>query len=136
MAKIAATKINVAINAVAIEDELSSSELSVTQESIKVDGLSSVGPERVVGNYDFGLSLEGSADFATGQGDATLFALVGNAGVAMAFDPTGGAAGVNDPNYDSTKVVLASYSIKGGVGQAVTYSASLEGAAALTRAVA
>ena len=136
MAKKAAANINVAINSVAIEDELTIVELSFQQEAIKVDGLSSVGPERVVGNYDWGLSGEGNFDGAASQGDATLFALKGSAGVATAFDPTGGAAGANDPNYDGSSAVLESYSIKGGVGQPVSYSFQLQGNSALTRAVA
>jgi len=136
MAKKAAASINVSVNSVAIEDELTSTELSFTQETVKVDGLSSTGPERVVGNYDWGLSGEGSFDGAASQGDATLFGLVASSGVATAFDPTGNAAGPNDPNYDGTSAVLASYSIKGGVGQAVTYSFTLEGNSALARTVA
>ncbi len=136
MAKIAAKVANLSVNSVAIEDELNSIELKVDQETVKVDGFSSAGPERVVGNYDYSVSLGGSFDGASGQGDATLFGLVGSSGVALAFDPTGQSAGANDPNYDATSVVLKSYSISAGVGQAVTYSAELEGNSALSRAVA
>jgi hypothetical protein len=135
MAKLAAKNINYTLNSVAIEDEITSITQNVKQETIKVDGLSDTGPRRVVGNYDFDYSLDGNADFAAAQGDATLFALVGSAGVASGFDPTGNSAAAGDPNYDST-VVLASYSVKGGVGQSVSYSATLEGNSALTRAVA
>jgi len=135
MAKQAAIVLNYALNSVALEDELTSAELSFDQEVIKVDGFSSVGPEKVTGNYDWGVSLEGTFDGAASQGDATLFALKGSAGVASAFDPTGEAAGSDDPNYDGT-VVLESYSIKAAVGAAVTYSAKLPGASALTRTVA
>jgi hypothetical protein len=133
--KKAAANINYTLNSVAIEDELTSVELSFTQEAIKVDGLSSTGPERVVGNYDWGVSGEGNFDGAASQGDATIFALKGSAGVSSAFDPTGASAAANDPNYDGT-VVLESYSIKGGVGQPVSYSVSLQGTSALSRAVA
>ncbi len=135
MAKKAAKSINFALATIAIEDELTSADLSLTQEVVKVDGFSSVGPERVVGNYDWSIGLDGSFDGVAAQGDATIFAALGSAGVASAFDPTGAAAGANDPNYDGT-VVLASYSIKGSVGQAVTYTAKLEGTSALARAVA
>jgi hypothetical protein len=135
MAKKAAKNINFTLNSVAIEDEVTQIALNVKQETVKVDGLSSAGPERVVGNYDYDISLDGNFDGAASQGDATIFGLVGNAGVAAGFDPTGGAAGASDPNYDGT-YVLASYSIKGGVGGAVQYSATLEGNGALSRAVA
>lgn len=135
MAKIAAKASNFTLNSVAIEDELNSIDLKVDQETFLVNGFSAAGPERVVGNYDWTESIGGSADFAASQGDATIFGLVGSAGVAAAFDPTGTTAGTNDPNYDGT-VVLKSYSISSKVGAAVTYSAELEGTSALTRAVA
>lgn len=135
MAKIPSKVANFSLGGAAIEDELDKIDLKMDQESIKVDGISSVGPERVVGNYDWTVSLGGNFDGAASQGDATLFGLIGDAnGAAMAFDPTGATAGTDDPNYDATAVVLKSYSISVGVGQAIKYSAELEGASALTRA--
>lgn len=135
MAKQAAWKANYALNSVALEDELTSIDLKVEQETIKVEGFSNTGPERVVGNYDWTSSLAGTYDGASGQGDATLFALLGSDGVEQDFDPTGAAASANSPHYTG-EVVLKSYGIKAAVGAAVTYSAELEGASALTRAVA
>ena len=131
MAKIAAKNINVSVNSVSLEDEVSSITQNVEQETPEVAGLSSTGPERVVGNYDFSYDIDGFWDGASSQGDATLFAQIGASSVAMAFDPTGASAGSNDPNYDSS-VVLSSYSISGAVGGAVTYSATEQGASALT----
>ena len=135
MAKIAAKNINFSVNSVSLEDELNSLDQSVDQEVIEVDGFSSAGPERVVGNYDYNYSLGGNADFASGQGDATLFALIGSAGVATNFSPTGNSAGENDPHYNATSVVMSSYSISGSTGGAVTYSADLQGNSTLARAV-
>lgn len=135
MAKQAAWKANFTLNSVALEDELTSVDLKLEQETIKVDGFQNTGPERVVGNYDWSEDLAGNWDGAASQGDATIFAMLGSAGVAAGFDPTGATAGTNDPNYDGT-VVLKDYSVKAAVGAAVTYSAALEGNSALTRAVA
>jgi hypothetical protein len=134
--KISSKVINVAVATVAIEDELTSVSLDVKQETPDVSALSDAGPRRVVGNYDFSLSGEGAADFAAGQGDATLFSLVGaSAAKAVGFDPTGAAtAGTSDPHYDATDMLLDSYSIKGAVGAGVTYSFSLQGNSALARA--
>ena len=134
MAKIAAKVINFTLNSVALEDEISSISQNVEQEVPTVNGLSSTGPERVVGNYDFSYDVDGSFDGAASQGDATIFGQIGAAAVATAFDPTGASADANNPNYDST-VVLSSYTISGAVGGAVVYSATEQGAAALTRAV-
>ena len=133
MAKIASKVANFAVNSVAIEDELDKLDLKVEQETIVVNGLSSTGPERVVGNYDYSFDIGGNFDGAASQGDATLFGLVGSSGVTAAFDPTGQSAGTNDPNFDAAGVVLKSYSISAAVGQAVKYSATLEGNGALAR---
>lgn len=132
MGKLAAKVINFSVNSVAIEDELTSITQNVTQEVPTVNGFSSTGPERVVGNYDWNYSGNGSFDGAASQGDATIWALIGSAGVATAFDPTGASNDADNPNYDSTAAVLESYSISGAVGGAVSYTVSLQGASALT----
>ena len=135
MGKIATKVVNIAINSVALEDEITNFTLGRTQELAVVNGFSSVGPERVVGNYDYSLSFDGSWDGAASQGDATIAGTFGSAGVAMAVDPTGNSAGASDPNYDATLIVVESYNISGTLGGPVTYSATYQGASALTRAV-
>lgn len=136
MAKQAARNINISINAVALEDDFDSASLSVDQETPVVTSFADAGPRRLAGNYDYTLEIAGKGDFAASQSDATLFALIGSAGVAMAFDPTGATAGANDPNYDSTSIVLSSYKISGAIGGAVEIAATMQGNAALSRAVA
>lgn len=136
MAKQPAKNVNIAVNSVALEDDIDNFSLDVTQEVPTVTSFADAGPRRVTGNYDYGLKMDGKADFASGQSDATLFGLVGSTGVAQAVDPTGATAGANDPNYDATSVVLESYSISGQVGGAVQFSAQTKGNSALSRAVA
>ena len=136
MAKQPSKVANIAINTVALEDDANSVSLQVTQQTPEVTALADVGPRRVVDNYDFTLNLEGAADFASGQSDATLAGLIGDDGVAMAFDPTGKTADADNPNYDATSVVLGSYSVTARVGQGVQFSAELRGNSALDRAVA
>jgi hypothetical protein len=135
MAKRAARDTNLSLNAVALENFLGSYTQDLQQENIVTTGFADAGPRRVVANYDHNLSLDGNNDFASGALDATIFGLLGSAGVASDLDPTGAVAGPSAPHYTSTQV-LESYSIKGGIGQAVTFSAKTNGAAALTRAVA
>lgn len=133
MAKKAAAVANLTVNSVALESYLDSVSMKVTQETANVSGLVQTGPTRVVGNYDHSLDISGQFDGAAGAVDATLFGLIGNAGVATGFDPTGASAATNDPNYDSTHV-LESYQIDAKAGSALMFSATLQGAAALTRA--
>ncbi len=132
MAKVAAKVINWTLNSISLEDEVNSINLNMEQETPEVAGLSSTGPERVVGNYDWSIDADGFFDGASSQGDATIFGQIGAAAVTSAFDPTGASAGANDPNYDGN-VVLSSYSISGAVGGAVTYSVTEQGAGALGR---
>ncbi len=136
MAKKPANVANLTINSVSLEDDLTSISLDVKQETPTVTSFADAGPRRVVGNYDYSLGMEGVADFATGQSDATLFGLIASTGVSFGFDPTGQTAAANDPNYDSTSAVLESYSIKAKVGGPVELSATLQGNSALARAVA
>lgn len=135
MARAAARNLDVTLNSVVIEDELNSATQNLTQELPVVTAFADAGPRVVAGNYDYTYSLGGSSDFAASQGDATLFAMLGSAGVALGFDPTGGEAAAGDPNYDST-VCLASYTISFATGAAAKYSATLQGNSALTRTVA
>lgn len=135
MAKQPAKNVDILVDSVALEDDIDNFSLDVEQELAVVTSFADAGPRRLPGNYDYGLNFSGKADFASGQSDATLFALVGSSGVATEVEPTGATAGANDPNYDSTSMVLESYSIRGQVSGAVEYSTALKGNAALTRAV-
>jgi hypothetical protein len=137
VAKQPVKNVNLAVNSVALEDDVQEFALNVEQEVPPVTAISDAGPRRVAGNYDYNLELSGAGDFASGQSDATLFNMLGSSGVAVAVDPTGAASpGANDPHYDSTSMVLESYSITGKVGEAVMFEATLQGNAALTRSVA
>ena len=134
MAKVAARSANIAIDGVSIEDDIDNFSLTVNVETPETTSFADAGPRRVLGNYDFSLDISGAADFAAAQTDATLFNLtVDAAGGAMAVDPTGASAATNDPNYAST-VMCSTYTLSGAVGARVSYSATLVGIAALTRA--
>ncbi len=113
MSKQAARNINIAVNSVALEDDINDASLEISQETPVVTSFADAGPRRLAANYDYSANLGGVADFASGQSDATLFAMLGSAGV-----------------------VLESYSISGAVGGAVEFSASLQGNSAIARAVA
>ena len=136
MAKIAASKATFAFDSVQLQDELTSISQDVNVELPVVTALGDTGPRRVEGNYDYSYALEGTADFASGQGDATIFGKIGNGGAAGAFDPPGKAAGTNDPNYDAASLLVGSYSVRASVGQPTTYTANLFGNSALSRATA
>ena len=136
MSKQPAKNANLTVNSVALEDDCEGISLDIKQETPEVTSFADAGPRRVVGNYDYSLGMDGSPDFAAAQSDATLFALIGSSGVAVGFDPTGASAGANDPNYDSTSMLLSSYKIAAKIGASVKFSGELVGNSALSRAVA
>ena len=136
MAKLASKNVDITINSVALEGYVRSGNLNVSQQTPEVTALSDAGPRRVVDNYDYDLSIDGPADFASGASDATIFGLVGSTGVALDLEPTGATAGANDPNYTATSIVLTSYGFSWGVGEDIKYTAAFAGNAALSRDVA
>lgn len=136
MAKQPGRNLNWTVNSVALEDDTNSVALNITQEELVVTSHADAGPRRLAGNYDYTEQAEGFPDFAASQSDATLFGLIGSSGVAVGFDPTGATAAANDPNYDSTSMILTAYSITSAVGSPATFSATLAGNSALSRAVA
>lgn len=137
MAKQPAKNVNIAIGGTAHEDDIDNFTLAIDQETPVVTSFADAGPRRVVGNYDYSLEISGAPDFAASQIDSALFALVADAdGATIGVDPTGASAGASDPNYDSTSMVLSAYRISGAVGGRVDFAATLQGAAAISRAVA
>lgn len=135
MARIHAEAANFTLNAVAIEDELNSIDLNIDRDVPEVTAFADAAKAHVAGKYGWAFEVAGSADFAASQGDATIFAALANAAaVAAGFDPTGNAAGPNDPNYDGN-VYVSRYSISARVTEAVTYRATLQGDNTLNRAV-
>lgn len=134
MAKFPANAANIKIS-VALEDDIDNFSLDITQELPVVTAFADAGPRRLAANYDWGLNVSGAADFTDAQSDATLFGLIGSAGVAVEVDPTGEAAAAHNPNYDATSGVIESYSISGAIGGRIDYSAAIKGNSALARNV-
>lgn len=137
MAKTPSRLSTVSINGVALECYLDNYDLTINQNTPDTSSLCDTGPKRVADNYDYDLSIKGKADFAAGASDATIFALVGDTdGGALDLAPTGGAAGPDDPHYESDNIVLQSYGISGSLGNAVEYTAKFAGANTLSRTLA
>jgi len=135
MARIAGNDANISFNSVQIEDELSSIEMAVDVNLPEVTTFGDSAAEFVEGLYNGRFTLSGFSDFASGQGDATLFGQIGSGEAAFVFQPTGNAAGANDPNYTGDALVK-SYRITCDVAGPVGYSTELQVNGALARAVA
>jgi hypothetical protein len=135
MARLHGENVNYTLNTVAIEDELNGVDQEIAQDLAAVTAFADVAEEFVEGKYGWSHDLEGSADFAASQGDATIAAMLGAGEVAVDFSPTGNVAGANDPHYTGN-VLLENYRISARVNGPVTYRARVRGNGAITRAVA
>lgn len=137
MGKVNSKLFNVAVGGVQLESYAQNASLDFTQQAPEVTCLDDAGPRRVRGNYDYTVSIDGAFDGTSGRQDATVWnCLASSSDQALAFDPTGNAAGASDPNYDSTSIILTSYSVKAAVGAGVTWSAQWAGNSSMGRAVA
>ncbi len=135
MAKVAGKSANMAIATVALEGYIKNLSLDFTQELPNVTALSDLGPRVVDGNYDWKVSLDGDADFATSVVDATVYGCLGSTALKpLDFQPTGTTETTDTPCYLATDMRLASYSIKAAVGSAVTYAAAFQGNSSMQRA--
>ena len=134
MARIAGKNADFSYNSVAIEDELNTLEMSVDNNLPEVTAFGDDGAEFVEGLPNSSFSLSGSADFAASQGDATIFTQIGSGEAAYIYQPTGGAAGANDPNYTGNALV-SKYTITSDVSGSASYSATLQANGKPTRAV-
>lgn len=132
MAARAARDIDVTLNAVAVEGWINNFSLGIEQETPAVTAFADQGPRVVVGNYNWNSEIAGPWDGAAGAIDATLWGLVGSTGVSYSAELTGTTGAVNAPEYTGT-VVLGSYTIRGAVGQPITYQARLAGNSSLIR---
>lgn len=135
MARLPAKNANFSYNSVSIEDELNSIEQTTEVTLPEVTAFADTATEFVEGLPNSTFSLGGSSDFAASQGDATIFGQIGSGEAAFIHQPTGSAAGANDPNYTGNALVRR-YTIRSEVQGPSAYTAELQVNGAITRAVA
>tara|TARA_Y100000310_G_scaffold345131_1_gene462057 strand:+ start:2498 stop:2905 length:408 start_codon:yes stop_codon:yes gene_type:complete len=134
MARIAGKSANFSFNSVAIEDELSSVEMSYEVNLPEVTSFGDAAAEFVEGLPTGAFSVSGFWDGAASQGDATIFGQVTSGEAAFIFQPTGEAADANNPNYTGNALVK-SYRIRAEVGGPVAYDTEFQVNGAIARAV-
>ena len=134
MARQAGKVIDFAYNSVAIEDELNSLTMSVDVNLPEVTAFGDAANTFVEGLPSTTIDVAGYFDPAASQGDATIYGRIGNGAATALLETTGSAAGTNSPTY-SVSAFVSSYTITSDVGGATTYTATLQGSGANTRAV-
>ena len=104
-------------DSVALEDELSSISLDFTVPEADITSYSDAYQNFLEGKPTATISVEGFADMASSQGDATIFGELGLEGEEWDYEPDGSTG------YNGFAIVT-SYSISSTVGGPITYSAS------------
>lgn len=135
MARQAGKLANFTYNSIAIEDELHTIEMSVDNNLIEVTAFADLAQEFVEGLYGATFRLDGYADFAASQGDATIFGQIGSGEASFVYQPTGASANTDDPNYTGNALVR-NFTVRSEVGGPSSYSAELQVSGVLTRTTA
>lgn len=124
---------SIVINAVDLSDHCKSVTLNYEAESVDDTNMGDTTRLMVGGMLNYSLEVEFAQDYAAGEVDATLFALVGTA-TTVTVKATSGAVSATNPSF-SGSMLLTSYSpVSGSIGDLATTSASFVPAGALTRA--
>jgi len=132
VAKIAAKSTRFWIDEHALSGYLNAADLKLDQETTKVDSFSSSGPERVVGNYDTGLSFGGFFDGTDDAFDEIAFVDLRTDEQHHAFCAFGGAT-EGSRGYEQP-IRLKSQPISSKTGAAVLLNLEAEGDGPLVRA--
>ena len=118
MARLHGKDVDLAYNAVALEDELKSVSLNFDVPESEITSYADAWQNYLAGKPTVTLEIEGSLDPAAAQGDATLFADLGLVGKVWDVE-WDGSTGYN--GYG----ILTRYSITAPVDGPITYSATV-----------
>ena len=135
MANFALTDAYVSIAANVVDADGTSINLPYSADSLDVTSFGDVARTRIGGLKDWSLSFDGNQDFAASGVDSILFPLVGTV-VAIEVRPTSSAVSSSNPKFTGSGLVQSYTPFGNSVGDAATFSLSIEAATDLTRAEA
>ena len=118
MARAIANNADFVFNSVAIEDELNSAQVQFDVPEAEITSFTDAYGNYLAGKPRASLSVEGYADMAAAQGDATIFAALGGAALTWDFEPDG------TTGYNGFAIVTG-YTLRAQIDQAISYSASM-----------
>jgi hypothetical protein len=135
MAKMALLASYVSINGADMSDRVKSAKLTIEVETLDSTTFGGDGWKEVTGGLkSAGLEVEFTDDFAAGQVDGLIFAILGT-NVAFEVRPDDAVVGANNPKYTGT-VLVTGASMGGSVGELAGKSINFPTSGAVTRAVA
>ncbi len=124
----------VSINGVDLSDHVRSVTLNYGAES--QDFTASGDGTRIMraGLKNWSMDVEFNQDYAAGEVDATLFALVGAAGFTAVLRPNQAAVSTTNPSFTGTAILESYQPVGGSVGDPHTAPITLQSSGTLVRA--
>lgn len=123
----------ISINSVDLSDHVK--RVTLNYESETADDTHMSDNTRIMqgGLKNWGLEVEFSQDFASGEVDATLFSLVGTT-TTIIVRPTSDAVSATNPNFTGTALLTDYPPLAGSIGEHAQTTASFVAAGDLSRA--
>jgi hypothetical protein len=128
MAQIVYTDVKFTINSVDLSDRTMGAVLNHDADQIEVTAMSDTAHKYVGGLENISATIELQQDFATGESDPTIEALIGTT-TTYILQPTSAVVGTDNPTFTVSDALVASYQPinAGAPGELGTFSLELVG---------
>lgn len=125
----------VTINSVNLSDHVRQATLTYEAEIQDATAMGVGTRSRIAGLKNWNLEVAFNQDFAAGNVDATLYALIGAAPFPITVKPTSGAISATNPEYQGNAVLASYQPAAANMGEVAQTTARFESSGALTRDV-
>ncbi len=128
------TNAHITVGGVDLSDHARQVTLDYGAESQDISAMSVLTRRRIGGLLDWSVSVEWNQDYATGEVDATLFALVGTS-VALIIRPDAGAKAAANPEFTGNAILESYQPVGGSIGDPHVAPSNFVANGALARGV-
>ncbi len=135
MAHLVLTDAYVSINGVVLSDHAKQVTLDYSSELQDDTAMGDTTRQRLGGLKDWSMEIEFYQDYAAGEVDATLFALVGTTFTAE-VRPTSAARSATNPGYNGTGILESYAPLSGEIGAMAMAPVTIQAAGTLSRSTA
>lgn len=135
MASLIYRNASLVVNAVDLSDRVVSATLNYSAELQDETAMGDTTRINKGGLKNWSIDVEFKQDFAAGEVDATLFALVGTT-FTVTLKPDSAAVGATNPSFSGTGILESYQPLGGSVGDLAMAPITIQSAGTLTRAVA
>jgi len=133
MATLVLIDASVVINSVDLSDHVRSVTINYSADMVEDTNMGDDTHTMLGGLKNWSMDIEFAQDYAAGEVDATLFALVGTS-FTIDVKPTSGAVAATNPKYTGTGILESYNPVSGSVGDLATASVAVQAAGTLSRA--